>query len=143
MPYITGILETALSVADPQRSAAFYRRLFGFPTLLESDRLVALDVAGRSVLLLFQAGATGEPYETPGGVIPGHGCTGRSHFAFSVSSDDLSYWQQRLSDAGVPVESTVDWPGGARSVYFRDPDGHLGEFITNGFWALASAESAG
>jgi catechol 2,3-dioxygenase-like lactoylglutathione lyase family enzyme len=136
MPHITGIIETALSVADPHQSAAFYQRLFGFRTLLESDRLVALDVAGRSVLLLFQAGETDEPFETPGGVIPAHGCSGRSHFAFGVSSDDLSYWEQRLTDAGVPVESTVDWPGGARSVYFRDPDGHLGELLTPGFWAI-------
>ena len=27
---VSGILETALSVADPAVSAAFYRRLFGF-----------------------------------------------------------------------------------------------------------------
>lgn len=136
MSRITGILETALSVADPRRSAEFYRRLFGFRTLLESDRLVALDVAGRNVLLLFQAGATEQPHAVEGGVIPGHGCSGRSHFAFSVASDDLSAWEQRLTEEGVSIESTVDWPGGARSVYFRDPDNHLGELITPGFWPL-------
>ena len=43
---VGGILETALYVADIERAAEFYRRLFGFPTLLESDRLIALDVAG-------------------------------------------------------------------------------------------------
>jgi catechol 2,3-dioxygenase-like lactoylglutathione lyase family enzyme len=142
MPQITGILETALSVADPHKSAEFYQRLFGFRTLLESDRLVALDVAGRSVLLLFQAGATDEPHATPGGVIPGHGCSGRSHFAFSVSSDDLSSWEQRLAAAGVPIESTVNWSGGARSLYFRDLDGHLAELMTPGFWALGPADSS-
>ena len=46
---VGGILETALYVSDVRRAAEFYRRLFGFPTLLESERLVALDVAGRSV----------------------------------------------------------------------------------------------
>jgi catechol 2,3-dioxygenase-like lactoylglutathione lyase family enzyme len=35
----------------------------------------------------------------------------------------------------VAVESVVTWPGGARSVYFRDPDGNLVELISRGFWA--------
>src|SRR5262245_27963025 len=65
---VEGILETALYVSDPAMTAAFYRRLFGFGTLLESDRLVALDVAGKNVLLLFRGGPTGEPFRTPGGV---------------------------------------------------------------------------
>lgn len=80
---VNGILETALYVADPAVTAAFYRRLFGFPVLLESDRLVALDVAGRSVLLLFRTGATGGPFDTGGGVIPGHAGAPPTHFAFS------------------------------------------------------------
>jgi catechol 2,3-dioxygenase-like lactoylglutathione lyase family enzyme len=28
------------------------------------------------------------------------------------------------------------WPRGAKSIYFRDPDGNLAELITPGFWAL-------
>ena len=47
---VSGILETALYVAAPAASAAFYQRLFGFDTLLDTDRLVALNVAGRGVL---------------------------------------------------------------------------------------------
>jgi hypothetical protein len=50
---VSGIVETALYVADLPAGAASYRRVFGVPVLLESDRLMALDVAGRSVLLLF------------------------------------------------------------------------------------------
>jgi catechol 2,3-dioxygenase-like lactoylglutathione lyase family enzyme len=54
MPPVHDLLETAIYVRDLAASAAFYRTLFGFETLLESDRLIALDVSGRSVLLLFQ-----------------------------------------------------------------------------------------
>ena len=54
MPRVHGILETALYAKDVKQAADFYRRLFGFATLLESDRLIALNVAGRDVLLLFQ-----------------------------------------------------------------------------------------
>jgi len=37
---VSGILETALSVAAPAASAAIYKRLLGFDTLLDTDRLV-------------------------------------------------------------------------------------------------------
>jgi hypothetical protein len=71
---VAGIVETALYVFDVTRAAGFYRSLFGFPTLVESGRLVALDVSGRSALLLFPEGGTSEPFPVPGGVgvIPPH-----------------------------------------------------------------------
>ena len=133
---VSGILETALYVADPATSAAFYKQMFGFDTLLETGRLVALNVAGRDVLLLFRKGVTEERAALPGGIIPGHGATGRSHLAFSIAAEDLQPWRERLAGEGVALEGSVDWPGGARSLYFRDPDQHLVELITRGFWAI-------
>lgn len=136
---VGGILETALYVSDLKRSAEFYRRLFGFPTLMESERIIALDVGGKSVLLLFPEGGTKDPVPVPngGGVIPPHGGSrGGYHFAFSITSEDMEAWQGRLESEGVEVESTVTWPGGAKSLYFRDPDGNLAELITPGFWKI-------
>jgi catechol 2,3-dioxygenase-like lactoylglutathione lyase family enzyme len=136
---VGGILETALYVSDIPRAAEFYRRLFGFPTLLESERLIALDVAGRSVLLLFPEGGTSDPFPVPGGggVIPPHGGSrGGYHFAFSIAAEDVGPWQRRLGAEGVAVESVVTWPGGAKSIYFRDPDSNLAELISPGFWAI-------
>lgn len=136
---VTGILETALYVADVKRSADFYRRLFGFPTLIENERLIALDVAGRNVLLLFPEGGTSDPFPVPGGggVIPPHGgSSGGYHFAFSIAADEVEPWQRHLESEGVAVESVVSWPGGAKSIYFRDPDGNLAELIGPGFWAI-------
>jgi len=134
MPKVTGILETALYAADPQTTAAFYREIFSFDTLLESDRLIALDVSGKSVLLIFKAGATAEPFDTPGGTIPGHSASGTTHFAFAIAADEVETWRQHLGSSGVALESRVTWPGGAQSLYFRDPDHHLVELITPGFW---------
>lgn len=137
---VGGILETALYVSDVKRAAEFYRRLFGLPTLLESERLIALDVAGKSVLLLFPEGGTNEPFPIPGGagVIPPHGGSrGGYHFAFSIGAEDVEAWQRRLESEGVAVESVVTWPGGAKSLYFRDPDRNLAELITPGFWRIS------
>ena len=135
MTRVQGILETAIYVTDLPRAADFYRRLFGCETLLETERLVALDISGRSVLLLFLAGGTDVPFETPGGVIPPHcGVTG-GHFAIGITQEDFDPWTERLTVEQVPIESIVTWSGGARSLYFRDPDGNLAELITPGFWA--------
>ncbi len=135
MSRLQGILETAIYVTDLPRAANFYRRLFDCGTLLETERLIALDIAGRSVLLLFLAGETDEPFETPGGVIPPHrGVTG-GHFAVGITQADFEPWANRLTAEQVPIESIVTWPGGARSLYFRDPDRNLAELITTGFWA--------
>jgi catechol 2,3-dioxygenase-like lactoylglutathione lyase family enzyme len=135
-PPLNGILETAISVDNLERAAAFYRRVFQFPTLLESDRLVALNVAGRSILLLFQSGATSEPITFPGGTIPAHGTTGVHHFALSIPASTVDDWRQHLQQQSVDIESEVKWDGGAMSLYFRDPDNHVVELITPGFWAL-------
>jgi catechol 2,3-dioxygenase-like lactoylglutathione lyase family enzyme len=131
---VTGILETALHVADLDAAIAFYRRLFGFEVMAQDHRFCALNVAGRDVLLLFKQGASTEPMPVPGGVIPPHDSQGRLHIAFSVPAADLSAWEKRLANQGVVVESTVDWPEGGRSLYFRDLDQHLLELATPGIW---------
>lgn len=133
---VTGVLETALYVDDLGTAAAFYRRLFGFGTLFEDERLCALNVAGKQVLLLFKKGASAIPNQTPGGVIPPHDGTGQLHLAFAITAADLAGWEERLAVEGVAVESRVAWPRGGSSVYFRDPDGHLVELATPGLWAI-------
>jgi catechol-2,3-dioxygenase len=135
MPAVNGILETALYVSDVGRAAEFYRHVFGFDTLTESDRLIALGVAGRSVLLLFKQGATGERFATPGGVIPPHRGSGPTHYAFSIAKEDVAAWRQLLQARSVAIESEVTWPSGTESIYFRDPDENLVELITPGFWS--------
>ena len=135
-PRVERVLETALYVADLQRARDFYVKVIGCEPMLETPRLVALSVAGRSVLLLFQRGATEEPLPTPGGVVPGHGGSGMQHLAFAIDTGALDTWLARLAEAGVPVESQVQWDRGGQSVYFRDPDGHSVELVTPGLWPI-------
>jgi catechol 2,3-dioxygenase-like lactoylglutathione lyase family enzyme len=141
LPSVTKIIETALYVADLARAANFYRGLFGFETLSESERLVALDVAGQSVLLLFPAGRTTNSVTIAGGTIPGHGAAQTTpdgnnpgHLAFAINTADVEPWKAELTGQGIALESEVTWPTGTKSLYFRDPDQNLVELLTPGFW---------
>jgi catechol 2,3-dioxygenase-like lactoylglutathione lyase family enzyme len=134
-PPLSRVLESALYVDDLARSRAFYGDTLGLTVLLDTPRIVALDVGGASILLLFQRGATGEPLPTAGGVVPPHGGSGEQHLAFAVSAESLAGWRAHLADAGIPIESEVTWSRGGTSIYVRDPDGHSVEFAAPGVWA--------
>lgn len=136
MPALTGVLETALYVDDVARSVAFYRDLFGFDVLFESERAAGLDVAARQVLLLFRKGATTEPIVSERGTIPPHDGDGNLHMAFAIPAGELEAWEETLAGGGVEVEARFRWPRGGTSLYFRDPDGHLIELVTPGCWAI-------
>ncbi len=131
---IDGLLETSLYARDLQRTAAFYRDLFGLKTLVDSPRLVAFEIARRSVLLVFQAGATEKDVVDAHGVIPGHDGRGRLHLAFSIGAQELEAWRKRLAERGVDVVGEYRWPRGGVSLYMRDPDGALVELATPGLW---------
>lgn len=135
MPGLGRIVETAVYVDDLDRARAFYVGTLGARILLDSARLLALDVNGESVLLLFRRGATLEPLETPGGTVPSHGGSGVQHLAFAIAMADLEHWAEHLVWSGVVIESRVKWPRGGESLYVRDPDGHSVELITPGLWA--------
>jgi catechol-2,3-dioxygenase len=135
-PPVTGILETALYVDDLPRAAGFYQIILGLETLSSDERMCALSVADRQLLLLFKRGASTQPMPFPGGVIPPHDASGPIHFAFSVEAGELARWERHLATHGVPIESRVNWSRGGSSIYFRDPDGHLVELATPGVWSI-------
>jgi catechol 2,3-dioxygenase-like lactoylglutathione lyase family enzyme len=133
-PGINGVLETCLYVTDVARSSGFYTRVFGFVAMTENDRFAALDTGRGKVLILFKRGTTLTPARAGTGFIPPHGGNGAQHFAFGIPESTYSDWNRHLRAEGVAIESEVAWPHGGRSLYFRDPDGHLGELATPGLW---------
>jgi catechol 2,3-dioxygenase-like lactoylglutathione lyase family enzyme len=136
MPEANGIVETCLYVDDLERSARFYEDVCEFKRLSGDERFCALSVADRNILLLFRKGATLESVPTPGGAIPPHDGAGQLHVAFAIPAAAEEDWRLRLKGRGIVIESTVDWPRGGRSLYFRDPDRHLLELITPGCWSI-------
>jgi catechol 2,3-dioxygenase-like lactoylglutathione lyase family enzyme len=135
-PTIRGVVESILYTDDPERAVTFYRDTLGFPVLAgDGERFHALDAGGQGVLLLFKRGGTLTPMHVPGsGTIPPHDGQGPHHIAFAIDEVDYAPWRARLTERGVEIESETQWGRGGRSMYFRDPDGHLVELVTPGIW---------
>jgi catechol 2,3-dioxygenase-like lactoylglutathione lyase family enzyme len=136
MPKLDHVLETALYVDDLGRAAGFYADILGLAPLYADERLRAFAVGGRSVLLLFRRGASLETMRMPGGTIPPHDGSGPLHVAFAIAADEFAQWEERLREHDIAIEGCTDWPRGGRSIYFRDPDGHLLELATPGLWSI-------
>jgi catechol 2,3-dioxygenase-like lactoylglutathione lyase family enzyme len=142
MPSINRLLETALHVEDLERSVRFYQDVFSFESMegdsleFEDRVLYPLQLPGRSVLLLFLKGSCTTTTVLPEGTIPPHDGSGQLHLAFAVAAAELEGWRERLQSHGVQIEGEMAWPRGGRSLYFRDPDGHLLELATPGVWPI-------
>lgn len=127
---IQRVLETALYVDDLAAARQFYEQVLGARFYSEQpDRHVFFRV-GRQMLLLFDPQASSEE----DGEIPPHGAVGPGHVAFAVEEDELEGWERKLQQHGVEIERRVQWPGGARSIYFRDPAGNSLELAMPAMW---------
>jgi glyoxylase I family protein len=138
---ITGLHHLTLLVTSAERSASFYRDLLGMQ-LVESSHNP--DDPNAEHLLFGSDGVTGGTMVTcmaypdlEEGFV-GRGST--HHFALGVESDDeLSAWRDYLRSRGVEVTDVYD-RGHFRSIYLRDPDGHLVEIATE--WRDGGAPAA-
>jgi catechol 2,3-dioxygenase-like lactoylglutathione lyase family enzyme len=136
MPSLTGVIETALYVDDLDRASHFYENLFDFSRMEGDARFRAYNVGGKSVLLLFKREASNCLTELPFGKIGPHDGSGPLHLAFAIPASELADWKARLAEKKITIESTVRWPRGGTSLYFRDPDNHLVELATPGLWPI-------
>ena len=123
---ITGIHHITLLVEDVERSLAFYRNLLGMrlvdQTVNDDDRnarhFIFGDADGRALVTCLEY-----PDLDEGKV--GRGST--HHFALAVESEaELNAWKQYLTEKGIPTTDVMDRTG-AKSIYLRDPDGHIVE----------------
>ncbi|HLM09815.1 MAG TPA: VOC family protein [Thermoleophilaceae bacterium] len=126
---IRGLFEAHLTVADLERSVRFYRDALGLEVAFEvPDRGAAFlwcGGAGRSMLGLWSIGSM------PMGMT--------LHVAFEVTLDDVLAAPDRLRAVGIePLSffgeparepSVIGWMPAA-AIYFRDPDGHMLEYLS-------------
>jgi glyoxylase I family protein len=130
---IAGIHHVTLICRDMERSVDFYRNLLGMrlvkQTTNEDDRgarhLFFGDEEGRPGTLVTCL----EYPELEEGTV-GRGST--HHFALTVDSEEeLSAWREYLTSRGIPCTEVLDRTY-FKSVYLRDPDGHILELATLG-----------
>jgi glyoxalase family protein len=132
---LTGLHHLTAIARDLDRTIAFYRDLLGLGIVRDgpSDD----DPGARHVW--FGAGGSRTPVggmvsflhypAMPEGVV-GAGST--HHFAFVVeSAEELGAWRDYLRSRGAECTEVLD-RGAFRSVYLRDPDGHIVEIATRG-----------
>ena len=133
---IEGILETALYVDDLDRAEAFYGGILGLERITRAGNRHVFYRLGQSILLLFNPAETEVP-APPGALpVPAHGARGPGHACFRVAAENLDRMEADLAAAGIAIEADFRWPGGPRSLYFRDPAGNSLECAEPALWGL-------
>ena len=132
-----GILETVLYAPDLDAIEAFYRRVLGLEPYAKAEGRQVFYRCGDQMLLIFNPNAT----EVPPGAdaklpVPPHGARGPGHVCFRASAAEIAAWRARLEGLGIAIESDFEWPGGGRSIYFRDPAGNCLELAEPRIWGL-------
>ncbi|MET4128851.1 VOC family protein [Roseovarius sp. MBR-6] len=134
LPPPAAILEAALYACDLDAAEAFYGGLLGLERIVRVGARHVFYRVGAGVLLIFNPDETAKPPDSPALPVPPHGAQGPGHFCFAVEGPALDRWRTRLEAAGVAIEADFRWPGGARSVYFRDPAGNSIEMAEPRLW---------
>ena len=128
---LLGLHHVTAVVADLERTTAFYRDVLGLTLVREARN--DDDPDARHFWFGEADGAPGTlvsfmeyPALEPGRV--GVGST--HHFAFAVASAaELDAWRDWLRSREVACTDVFE-RGGLRSIYLRDPDGHIVELAT-------------
>ena len=130
---IRGIHHITLLVASADRSTAFYRDLLGM-RLVEQT----FNQDDPNARHFFFGDATGSPgsvisvMEYPAMEAGSVGRGSTHHFALGVSTEEeLQAWHGYLTSRGVACTEVLDRVY-FKSIYLRDPDGHIIEIATLG-----------
>lgn len=127
------LYETHVPVADTRISEAFYREVIGLPFAYRAPTrditFLWVDEKEKAMLGLWGPGTAYGPK---------NGSVTRCHFAFAVSFAELLQRIDSLSRMGIETTafggepsrepSVIGWMPSAQ-IYFRDPDGHMLEYI--------------
>ena len=114
LPADTRMGAVHLTVADLERSLAFYESALGLHVHAQDDRSARLGAGGDDLLVL-----TEEP-----GARPADGYSGLFHFALLVPQRvDLARWLAHAARERVPLSGMSDHFV-SEAIYLRDPDHH-------------------
>ena len=129
------LYETHLPVANTEIATDFYRRIVGLPFAYRDPTrdIVFLWASSkeRGMIGLWGPGTIYGPQSER---------AGKCHLAFGVSFEELLVTIRQLNQQGIETfgfggkktqePTVIGWMPSAQ-IYFRDPDGHVVEFISN------------
>jgi len=128
------LYETHIPVSDTKAAEKFYREIVGLPFAYRDPTrdivFMWADAKEKAMLGLWGPNTAYGKQE---------GATQKHHIAFAVRFDELIAAITNLNQKGIEVlgfsgektdEPTVIGWAPAAMIYFRDPDGHMLEFIT-------------
>ncbi len=126
------MLEFHIETDNVDRAFEFYKKLLPYKKELRwSDgNAGALVLPDGSAFGIWKTGHSGV-YDGRGGA--------HLHFAFQIDPDQYAACKQKLLDLGLSPEEH-NWPSGHKSLYFFDPDGHQGEFMTCDWFGLRNED---
>lgn len=133
---IAGILEASLYVESLEDARDFYGGVLGLEEILNEQGRHLFYRCGDTMLLLFNPDATRQQSVSAPIPVPPHGAVGQGHLCFTVSSEHLNSARDHLTEHQIAIESEIEWPNGARSLYFRDPAGNSLEFSEPKLWGF-------
>lgn len=132
----SAILETVLYADDLPGVEAFYSNVLGLEVYAKANGRQVFFRCGGQMLLVFDPNETEKPATSPTLPVPTHGARGRGHVCFAATADEIDAWRAKLVQHGIAIELEFEWPGGGRSLYFRDPAGNSVEFAEPRIWKL-------
>lgn len=159
---LTHVLETILYTKDIVAAQDFYTNILNLTPIpgMSSPRGCGYQL-GNTHLLIFALGETNEDIvpdlAKPDIKIPLHGPTDdvidilmdgtktntdakpnrtlRQHYCLAVEAvTDAKEWEKWFVEKDVTILGRMEWERGGYSVYFADPDGHVGEVGSRGIW---------
>jgi catechol 2,3-dioxygenase-like lactoylglutathione lyase family enzyme len=127
-PTHQGLRHLALTVRDLDAMKRFYRDLLGFAVEWQPDEDNIYLTSGIDNLALHRSTL---PTAGPSAPLPASASSPLDHLGLIVREpDEVDRWAAFLEDRGVAMEAKPrSHRDGARSCYFRDPDGNSVQII--------------
>lgn len=133
------ILETVLYAEDIAAAQHFYGKVLGLEEYRTLAGRFAFFRCGGRMLLVFNPDRSAAQDSADGP--PRHGARGSGHVCFRADREEQERWERHLVSHGIAIERRMEWPGGGKSLYARDPAGNSVEFAEPRIWGIPESRS--